>query len=289
MPYTGKGVVVGVMDYAIDFQHRGLQHPDRDVKRVNYARTHTDRAGAIALGQGHRPSEHGTQMAGIIAAQMPDQKWHGIAPDVDLVGLNLYEQDKAKNLDDDLFVELIEVAIAEKVQVLNLSFVAYSGDTYGRKKAALQRLIAKGCLVCCASGNERLEKEEPLGFPACLYLEGLLVVGACEMETKALFYHAPHDENISFFVPVQSLTTLGEANGTYQFPQEDSSSVATAIVSGVAALLLEANPLLTPKQLAHILSHTGEPLPEAGNRPACWGKRSLDAERALKLAERYHI
>ncbi len=290
MPYTGSGVVVGIMDYAINFEHRGLLPQTAEVKRVNYAQTNKGKVCKVAFDHRNQQNEHGTHMAGIIAAKIPFQNWSGVAPDASLIGLNIYEQNNDKNLDDNLFVKLIEVAIAENVRVLNLSLVAFSGDLKGKKKAALHKLIEKGCLVCCASGNQRLEKGETLGFPANLYLSGLVVVGACQVEHKKLFYYAPHDEKICLFVPVQSMTTLGgSGDETHSFPAEDSSSVATAIVSGVAALLLEANPSLSPKQLAHILRNTGEPLPEEHNLPSCWGKRCLDAEQALKLAERYHI
>jgi subtilisin family serine protease len=282
-PYTGKGVVTAVLDSGINFGHQGLAH---HTAGQNFARSASGTIDTVKIQDIFQGFGHGTAMAGIIAAQMPE--WSGVAPDAHLIGLNLFEAGKGNKMDDALFEAMVDVAIQQKAKVMNISLV-FPGDSSGRKTAALNRLIKSGCLVCCAAGNEPLKPGQSLGFPANLTHEGIVVVGACRMDGQ-LFKESPHDENINLFVKVQSIVTLGtKPNETFTFSLEDSTSAATALVSGLAALLIEANQLLTPKHLSHILRNTGELLPTLSTTPkSAWGKRYLDAPAAIQLAENYH-
>jgi subtilisin family serine protease len=58
---------------------------------------------------------------------------------------------------------------------------------------------------------------------------------------------------------VEVLTTV--PHGSYDF--FSGSSVAAAQVSGIAALLLEKSPKLTPAQLAAIIRKTAHPMPSS--------------------------
>jgi subtilisin family serine protease len=72
-------------------------------------------------------------------------------------------------------------------------------------------------------------------------------------------------------------------NGGYL--PNNGTSFATPHVAGVAALLLQANPELTPPVLANLLRSTADPLP--GPRPnndVGWGR--VNAAAAVQAARR---
>src|SRR5207237_5849782 len=62
-----------------------------------------------------------------------------------------------------------------------------------------------------------------------------------------------------------------------------ATSMATPIVSGSAALLLQANPKLTPNMVKMVLMYTAEPL--AGWNMLEQGTGELNVEGAMRLAK----
>lgn len=89
---TGKGVLVGVIDWGIDFNHINFFDPNTLQTRAKYAcsifkdkyieaRTPEDIAKLIPYNDG----EHGTHVAGIAAGSYGADGWHGIAPEASLL------------------------------------------------------------------------------------------------------------------------------------------------------------------------------------------------------------
>src|SRR5438105_5059256 len=63
----------------------------------------------------------------------------------------------------------------------------------------------------------------------------------------------------------------------------DGTSMAAPVVSGAAALLLQANPSLTPNMIKALLMYTAQPL--AGFNTFEQGAGELNIEGAVRLAE----
>lgn len=81
---TGKGVVVTVMDDGIDFTHPDLKTQEKTGGSFNFA---TGTQSAIPPeGTSDDQLDHGTSIAGIIAAKADDDGVVGIAPDAQLIG-----------------------------------------------------------------------------------------------------------------------------------------------------------------------------------------------------------
>ena len=112
MPYTGKGVIVGVIDCGFDFNHINLC--DQDGKtRVKSVYMPLDNSGQQPVINGYRlpgscyesPEQiaqltsddpnttHGTQTAGLSAGAYRGNGWHGVAPDADIVACGMPEDD----------------------------------------------------------------------------------------------------------------------------------------------------------------------------------------------------
>ena len=103
-PYTGRGVIVGVIDCGFDFNHINLcdENGNTRVKAVYMPFDNTGTQPVVnhrllpgscyetpsqimALTTDDRNTTHGTQTAGIAAGSYRDNGWYGMAPDADLV------------------------------------------------------------------------------------------------------------------------------------------------------------------------------------------------------------
>ena len=104
MPYTGKGVIVGVIDCGFDFNHinfwdnegntrvKAVYMPFNDsgratmVNRIQLPGSSFERPETIEPLTTDDPlTTHGTQTAGIAAGSYQGNGWHGIAPEADIV------------------------------------------------------------------------------------------------------------------------------------------------------------------------------------------------------------
>ena len=283
---TGKGVLVGILDYSIDFSNQALAAQNGGISLW----PHTNKNQIVRdlkkiPATLNSSNAHGTSMAGIIAANTAH--WKGVAPDAKLISLGIFEQNSNTRTSDEVFVALIDEAIKRKVKVINIS-LNFPDDKLGIKEAAIRKAIQSGCVVCCCAGNDAIPCGTGLGFPARLNIAGLIVVGAATLH-RNLFLSSPFDENIDLFAPAQNIMTLQNGReGMMQLNSEDSSSAATAMVTGVVALLLQANPRLTPQQVHHIISFSGDIIESTPLTPPCsQGKRYLNAEEAFKMALGY--
>ncbi len=283
---TGKGVLVGILDYNIDFSNQALAAQNGGISFWPHTKKNQIVRDLKKIPASFNSSNaHGTSMAGIIAANTAH--WKGVAPDSKLISLGIFEQNNNTRTTDEIFVALIDKAIEQKVKVINISLI-FPDDKFGKKEVAIRKAIQSGCVICCCAGNDSIPCGTGLGFPARLDIQGLIVVGAATLNHN-LFLASAYDENIDLFAPAQHITTLQNGReGIMQLGSEDSSSAATAMVTGVVALLLQANPRLTPKQIHHIISFSGDIIESAPLTPPCsQGKRYLNAEEAFKMALGY--
>ena len=104
MPYTGKGVIVGVIDCGFDFNHinfcdsNGLSRVKAVYMPLDNTGYSPDIDGVILPGSCYETPEeianltsddpkttHGTQVTGIAAGGYRDNGWYGMAPDADIV------------------------------------------------------------------------------------------------------------------------------------------------------------------------------------------------------------
>lgn len=112
MPYTGKGVIVGVIDCGFDFNHINLCDQD-GVSRVKAVYMPLDNSGNHPVVNGltlpgscyestdairqlttdDASTPHGTQIAGIAAGAYRDNGWYGMAPDADIVACGIPEDE----------------------------------------------------------------------------------------------------------------------------------------------------------------------------------------------------
>jgi subtilisin family serine protease len=226
----GAGIRVAIIDTGVD-----TRHPDL-VGRTQLTRNYID-TDEVAF----RGDRHGTQVAGLIAAAANNGVGIvGVAPDVRLMAYKACWQTSASTAgrcNSFTLAQALADALAAKAQVINLSLV-------GPSDPLLEALIAKavdaGVVVVGA-----VSEDPRFGFAAKLPS----VLPVAESETSS----DQGDEILR--APARDIVTL-VPNGHYDFAS--GSSLATAQVSGVVALLLARNQKLGIHRLRELLTQSTE-------------------------------
>jgi subtilisin family serine protease len=247
---TGKGVKVAVVDTGIDVSHPDLKG------RIALAQSFVDRGE-----QTFTSDIHGTAVAGVLAADANNEVGIvGVAPQAELLALKACWPQRAGARDavcnSYTLAKAVDFAIAAKAQVVNLSL---SGPDDPLLARLLKAALAKGIAVVAADGAEGAGGDNRRGFPASL--DGVLGIAAWGPPGSA--GSAGRPAAAALVAPaVDVLTTVPHA--AYDF--FSGSSVAAAQVSGIAALLLEKDPHITPPQIAALLKKSAQPV---GRVDAC--------------------
>ena len=233
---TGNRVLIAVIDSEVD-----ASHPDL--------------AGAISAKfdatEKERPHAHGTGMAGAIAAR---RTVLGTAPQVGLLTVNAFTT-SAREAEGTTFSILkgLDWAATQGARIVNMSF---AGPADPRLQDALAKANRKGIVLIAAAGNAG--PNSPPLFPAAD--PNVIAVTATDID-DGLFRGANRGKHIAVSAPgVEVLVPAPD--GAYQFTT--GTSVAAAEVSGVAALLIERNPALTPADMRRILMSTAKDLGPKG-------------------------
>ncbi|WP_158585661.1 S8 family serine peptidase [Pseudooceanicola sediminis] len=264
--YSGDGVTVAVYDDGVQGQHVDL--------RDNYDQTLEIEL--VGSAPNDRYDGHGTAVAGIIAATDNDRGAIGVSFGATLVGVDYLNDAFTLSMTDYLGV----LGAAQKFDIVNFSWGAYAsflteadiGDAdaqAGQERAALEEAVALGrdglgTIITKAAGNFAHDANyQRVGIWGNSQADGIsnmhesIVVAATDRGGNAMSYSS-WGHNILVAAPAASVTTdlsgsagyaFGDTTGTF-----GGTSAATPVVSGVAALMLEANANLHWRDVQNILS-----------------------------------
>ena len=265
----GSGVNVAVIDTGLDSTHPLLQ--DAYVTGQN-----------IATGASNPIDhfDHGTHVAGTIGAQDPTI---GVAPDVGLIGLGIFEGTHASNsVVEDALEWVLDNHEKHNIVAVNLSL---GGGFFGSKSAAdhsilyddVQRLEAAGITVVAAAGNLYKDHEFPnLSEPAIFSTLAVGAVWKDGVHSNAVFndgatdYTTGADRVASFsqrlnannvvFAPGAYITSTVPGGGLADMA---GTSMAAPVVTGAVALMQEAamqfgGRLLSPDEVSEIIRSTAD-------------------------------
>jgi subtilisin family serine protease len=250
---TGKNVPIALIDSEID-----VKHPDLDGTIVK---------SFDPLGGDETPHSHGTAMAGAIAAH---GKLSGVALGPRLLAARAFDSSPGGAKGDSFAIyKSLQWAADNGARVVNMSFAGPPDPQLHRMLAAAYE---KGIVLIAAAGNAG-PNSAPL-YPAAD--PDVIAVTATD-SNDGLFKMANRGQYIAVAAPGVEIIALAPGN-SYQITT--GTSVAAAHVSGIAALLLEENPALTPSDIRKIIMASAKPLGSSGQQ-SDFGAGLADAYRAV--------
>lgn len=284
--YTGDGVTVAIIDTGAAY-HQGIFVNGEGAYRI---------VGWKDLVEGKNFPEddngHGTHVAGIIANSQigADGSYNGIAPNADLVVVRALDENGFGTYED--VIEGIQWVIENKnvygIKVLNLSITGevlapYFVDPLNQ---AVTNAWANGITVVTAAGNggpDPMSVGVPANNPYVItvgaftdayspmnwaddYLAPFSAAGPTLDGFVKPDLLAPGAHMVSTMAMSSQLSQDHDANwvGTGRYFEMAGTSQAAAVVSGVAALMLDKNESLSPDQIKYRLMLTAMPWIEAG-------------------------
>ncbi|NEN91160.1 MAG: S8 family serine peptidase [Okeania sp. SIO3H1] len=259
--YTGQGIIVAVIDSGVDYNHFDLagniwsninEIPNNgfDDDGNGYV---DDVRGWDIINNDNDPMDffgHGTHIAGTIAAQQNGVGITGIAPNAKIMPVKVGNFETI--LPNDAAAG-IYYAVNNGAHVINMSF---GRDFYSPVvDDAIRYATERGVVVVMSAGNEGSSFPE---YPANNLQQWGIAVGSTDITGRisdfsnragstTLNYVVAPGENIYSTFPNND---LGNLSGT---------SMAAPHVAGVAALVLSANPFLSPDQVEFIITDTANP------------------------------
>ncbi len=266
---TGKGITVAVLDTGIDPNHPELHN------RVAGAVTFdVDSWTANPLIPSIDTKEHGTHVAGLICG-----KKVGVAPEAQVLN-GVMIPNGFGNLSD--FILALEWSAAQnEVSIVNMS-AGIRGFIEGMEDV-IEDLLAVGVLPIIATGNEgRGRTRSPGNY------NPVLSVGASDRDGGIASFSSSgtHMVNNSVFTvpdlvaPGKDITSCVPGGG---YETWDGTSMATPIVSGVAALIIEKYPEIHVLDLMELILETCKDLGHPSDRQ---GRGLVQVQAALNPASK---
>jgi hypothetical protein len=226
----GAGVRIAVIDTGIDFEHPDLAA--RVIARSNFV-DDDDRQ--------FKRDRHGTAVAGVIAAVANNGIGIvGVAPESRLLALKAcWQQRQAERAVCNSFTlaQALEAAIVAHADVVNLSLA-------GPSDPLLTRLVSQGMAQGMLFVGAAAPPDVHGGFPADI--PGVLAVEAAEDRSHGAEHLLAPGHEVLTLVP----------GGAYDFAS--GSSLATAEVSGIVALMRALRPNLTAATVRRVLASSSQ-------------------------------
>jgi serine protease AprX len=288
LPYSGRSVTVAVLDTGINATHPDLA--GRVVQNVKLADLQSLAPGFVypAAAEGHSNTDlvsgHGTLVGGIIGGggSASGGKFAGVAPGAKLLGLSAGDANLVFVLSG--FDYLLSKGGNYGVRVVNCSFSAASVyDPNDPVNVATKMLTDRGVNVVFSAGNSGSGNGTMNPYAVAPWV---IAVGATDEKGRLANYSSRGsfgDElqhptlvapgtNIAGprgLIGTTGITGLGGADvqrlSLTELPYYTTAtgtSFSAPQVAGAIALMLEANPNLTPAEVRDILARTATPLPK---------------------------
>ncbi len=244
-------------------------------------RVDTGRAASFAFGDGNPlvdPQGHGTMVASVISTVASGSE---AAPGVRILPVQI--AGPGGETSAQAVADGIRYAISRRARIINLSLQGSNRSKV--EQDAIDEAVRKGILVIAASGNTGKDTCGVRGITQCEYpgaYRHVLAVGATD-EGGAALPESTRGMHVALAAPGRDITAASARGpeGGPRFETRTGTSMAAAVVTGVAARLLVARPTLTPAQLTEILMASARGSRGALDRAR--GAGVVDLPRALAM------
>lgn len=294
---TGKGVTIAVIDTGVHPHADLIQPENRIIAFHDFIN---------GKSEPYDDNGHGTHCAGDAAGNgsLSNGKYTGPAPEASMIGLKVLDKRGSGRLST--IIESLEWCIEHKeaynIRIISMSLGAPAYESFREDPLALATQAAwhQGMVVCAAAGNSGPSKTT-ISTPAIDPF--IITVGStddqntldraddhiAEYSSRGPSFdsfvkpdiYAPGTNIISLLAPRSSMEQeLTEMIVDGNYIQLSGTSMATPFCAGIIALMLEANPNLSPNDVKSILKATAQPTLDD-----IWGY--IEAESAVNMAKNY--
>ena len=284
--YTGKGVIVAVLDSGVNTEHEDLK---------DHLWNGNAQHGYNVVNPGQAPIDdrsHGTHCAGIVCGDGTSGKITGAAPDATLMSIKLYDANSGLTLSR--LTAGIQFATTYGADILSISqgWSNLSASNRTTLRNTFDNLLNLDIIAVVAAGNDRQSLSTiPAPNNVCTPgdcpppwlhpdqttqggLSSVVSVGAVDSDNVVSgissqgpvtwqgtsYNDYPYNPGMGLIrpdiaAPGNSIVSLdNETNNGYAI--KSGTSMATPCVAGVMALMLEKNPELKPADLCRIIETT---------------------------------
>jgi subtilisin family serine protease len=280
-------VVIAVLDTGVDYTHVDLRE-NMWIRPANLAAytddelgTYNDLNGFNGTDQAADPMDdngHGTHCAGIIGAEGNNGEGiTGINWKVKIMPLKFLGRGGFGNTDD--AIEAINYAIDRKKKGVNIRVISASWGSTQRSKALEDTIRAAGeagILFVAAAGNDGSNNDSRPHYPSNYKLPNVISVAALDRNDKLASFSNYGAETVHVAAPGKDIlsTWLGEG-----YREASGTSMATPYVSGIAALVVAAEPAITLEELRARIIGSVDKLDSLSGKVASGGR--ICAEKAV--------
>lgn len=221
-------------------------------------------------------ADHGTHVSGIIAAARNNGKGiDGIADNVRIMMVRAVPDGDEHDKDIAL---AIRYAVDNGARVINMSFGKGVSPEKSWVDDAVRYAASKGVLLVHAAGNERSNNDTTWNFPNPVFKSdkqkavNWITVGASGAEKDKLVADFSNygKKEVDVFAPGVNIYSSIPGGNTYA--NFSGTSMASPVVAGLAALILEYYPQFTPQQVKAVIEQSAVPFtgnvtnPETGEK-----------------------
>lgn len=293
---NGTGVVVAVLDSGIDKNHPDLA--GKVVGEVNFV--DSERTTDDLLG-------HGTTVAGIIAGSgtASGGEYVGVAPGASLLNVRVIDSKGSGQISD--IIAGIDWAIDNDADILTMSLGGLNlGESNPPISMAADNAMDAGTVVCVAAGNLDERLLLLMLVASSVSLGGVespgdgvkvITVGATDCDDRIAAFSGSGPLRDGRYKPslvapgVSVVSTVPlkldiEGKIDNYYARASGTSLSTPVVAGVAALLLQADPSLTPAGVKAALTRGAKKLSNSQDEEYeayYQGAGLVDAERSFEL------
>ena len=268
--YDGSGVTVAVIDTGIDSLHVGLDDQDddnstNDPKVIAFydAVNNPDKTNGTEI-QAYDDQGHGTHCAGTVAGTgAPTYEHPGMAPQAFLVGVKVLDAGGSGSFATVMagMQWTVDHRYEFNIRAASMSLggpgpIEWTSDEEDSVNRYANEMVRAGITMLIAAGNSFASAQ--IGTPGSA--EDVITVGALDKNTAIAVYSSqgPTEEgrvkpNVAF---VGSDVMSAQHNSGDGYVAFSGTSMATPGVAGTVALMLQANPDLSPFDVRNILQET---------------------------------
>jgi|GEM_PF-559962 len=239
----GSGIKIAVIDSGIDYNHPDL----KDNYRGGYDFVNSDNDPKDDYG-------HGTKCAGVIASIDNSYGVLGVAPESSIYSLKVLGSDGMGY--SSRTIRAIEWAVDHDIDIISMSLGGSTGsDTY---RQAVDNAYNAGVLLVASAGNSGSSASDNVKYPA--KFDSVIAVSATTQSDYIASFSSVGPA-VELAAPGYYIRTTTMGSGYASF---SGTSAAAPFVSGVAALMMAANPTMTNAEIRDLMHQNAIDLGESG-------------------------